>query len=212
MGELELNPDVADFASSVQSSLEACLLELANGALRSLGTGNLCLAGGVALNCTANGRLHRLNLLDDLFVQPAAGDAGVAIGAALEVSHAAGDFSVPTERLQDVALEPSYTVEDIASTLQELGLSFDDCGGEAPLRAADALAAGKVVGWFSGRMEGEPRALGHRSIVADRAIPGPGIGSTARLSDERRGAPWRRRSSSSTRQATSSARRRHRSW
>jgi carbamoyltransferase len=136
------------------------------------GAENLCLAGGVALNCVANGRLKASGLFKDIFIQPAAGDAGGAIGAAL-----AYYFSATSERNSihhkfDAYLGPSYTDKDILKALRKAGLKYRMLEKEELSSVtAQYLSEGKVVGWFQGRMEFGPRALGHRSILGDPRNP-----------------------------------------
>ena len=153
----------ATIASSAQAELERVLCHLASVLLESLETKNLVIAGGVALNCSANGRLARLPAVGNLFVQPMASDSGTAIGAALEADHRIGG-SAPAP-FDHVFLGPSFSDDAIADVLREAGATsrrVDD----AASAAVDLLAAGRVVGWFQGAMEGGPRALGHRSILA----------------------------------------------
>ncbi|WP_411150220.1 carbamoyltransferase [Streptomyces sp. A30] len=160
-------PEHADLAASAQHLLEQCLAELAREALTLAGTPRLCIAGGVGLNCSANGRLAALPGLDELFVQPAASDAGCAIGAALEVALRRSDLSLPGEVMTTAALGPAFDPASIRATLNDYGLAFCDHGDDLPTVVAGHLAFGRTVGWFQGRMEAGPRALGRRSILAD---------------------------------------------
>lgn len=160
-------PEHADLAASAQHRLEQCLTELAREALTLTGSARLCVAGGVGLNCSANGRLASLRGVDELFVQPAAGDAGCAIGAAFEVALHRGDLTVPGEAMTTGALGPSFSPSSIRATLTDYGLAFRDHGDDLPAVVARHLALGRTVGWFQGRMEAGPRALGRRSILAD---------------------------------------------
>lgn len=160
----------ADLAASVQAAVEHVLLRMAIGLRERSGVGNLCLAGGVALNCVANGRLLRSSGFDDVWVQPAPGDAGSAVGAALWACHSSG--SARTVEVPDgmcgAFLGPSFSTDEISGRLDELGVVHRRIGrGERDDVVADRLAEGAVVGWFQGRMEFGPRALGHRSILAD---------------------------------------------
>jgi carbamoyltransferase len=173
-----------DIVASAQLVLEKTLCHLASIAVRESGSARLLLAGGVALNCSANGAIRRLPFVEDLFVQPIAGDAGAALGAALEVSAWAGcdvrsDFT-------DVALGPEFSDDQIVSILRGVGVSFtapdDICDVVARLLARD-----KVLGWFQGRMEGGPRALGRRSILA----PPQSEELRDRTNDVKRRARWR---------------------
>ena len=153
-----------DLAFAVQQRLEEAALHLARQVLRETGSRNLCIAGGVALNCKMNGVLHRARLADRLFVQPLAHDAGVALGAAMLAAQEAGDdCRFAMEHLQ---YGPEYDDSAIEAVLRRNGLRYrrsDDIADDA----AALVAEGKVVGWFQGRMEAGPRALGGRSILAD---------------------------------------------
>ena len=158
---LHLPPWAADLAATVQSELERIVLHLAKVATKRYGTRNLVLSGGVALNCSANGALHRSGLVDDLYVFPASHDGGGAIGAAIWVASRDGPIS-PCFRAD---LGPSFSTASVARILRRLGISYE----EPPIiaeRVAGLLLQGKTVGWFQGCMEIGPRALGHRSILA----------------------------------------------
>jgi carbamoyltransferase len=164
-----------DLAASIQAVLEEAVFGLARAAAAETGLRALCLAGGVALNCVANGKLARSRLFDDLWIQPAAGDAGGAIGAALAAYHQ--HFGRPrTDRSGDgmtgALLGPAFDDGEIATRLAAAGARFEPLGEEALIdRAAAALAEGQALGWFQGRMEFGPRALGNRSILADARRP-----------------------------------------
>ena len=137
---------------------------------------NLCLAGGVALNCAANGAVLRDGAYDGVWVQPAAGDAGGALGAALAASHrllgVPRDGGDGRDAMRGAFLGPAYGDDDIRRALDAAGARYETLSEGALLAAAaDALAEGKVVGWFQGRMEFGPRALGARSILADARDP-----------------------------------------
>ncbi|MFI7356170.1 carbamoyltransferase [Streptomyces avidinii] len=157
----------ADLAASAQHLLEQCLIELAREVLTLTGATRLCVAGGVGLNCSANGRLAALRGVEELFVQPAAGDAGCAIGAALEVALRRGDLALPGPAMTTAAHGPSFDAGAIRTVLNDYGLAFQDLGDDLPTAVAGHLALGRTVGWFQGRMEAGPRALGQRSILAD---------------------------------------------
>ena len=162
----------ADVARSFQVVLEDVLLGLARHVHARTGLANLCLGGGVALNCVANQRLLVEGPFDDLWVQPAAGDAGSAVGAALWFTHAVAGLertAGPPDGMSGAALGPVFDPVVVGAWLDELGVDHevvpdlhDRCA-----RVAAALADGAVVGWFAGPMEFGPRALGHRSILAD---------------------------------------------
>ena len=161
-----------DLAASVQAVTEDVVARLTTSAAKETGQRNLCLAGGVALNCVANGKLKRSRVFDGIWVQPAAGDAGGALGAAYAAWHQHYERPRRTntgiDAMQGGFLGPAFDDEAIASRIEDLGgvvQRLDDQG--AIDCAADALAKGQAVGWFQGRMEFGPRALGARSIVAD---------------------------------------------
>lgn len=161
----------ADLAASVQACAEEVILHVARKAAETVDSKNLCLAGGVALNSLANGRLLRETGLD-LFVQPAAGDAGCALGAAaFHWHHTLGGKRMAPQRT--AALGRAFAQDDIDKALSQSGFQvvFDQNDQSAWLDAvADLIAQGKIIGWFSGRAEWGPRALGHRSILANPAL------------------------------------------
>ncbi len=153
----------ADLASSVQKRLEEVLLELAAWLHKKTGEQVLTLAGGVALNCVANARLFRESAFEDMWVQPASGDAGTALGAALHVAAELGDDVQP---MATAALGRSWTDAELEAWLRRARVQFErpDDSAEA---AAEVIAADGTVGWFQGRSEFGPRALGHRSLLAN---------------------------------------------
>jgi carbamoyltransferase len=153
----------ADLAASVQTRLEEVLLELAGWLFDHTGDEALTMAGGVALNCVANSRLTRDGPFDRIWVQPAAGDAGTALGAAAYAAAALGDAIAPMET---AALGPSWTDEEIRDALSAAGVAFEEPADLADAVAA-LVAANAVVAWYQGRSEYGPRALGHRSLLAD---------------------------------------------
>lgn len=159
-------------AATLQAVLERGMLGLASEAARRSGTRKaLALAGGVALNCLANGRVLRESPFEALFVQPAAGDSGAALGAAA-VAHHSLFPDVPIEPMTSVRLGPEYRQREVAGFLEQRGEPFEALEEEALLaRTAELLAAGRTVGWFQGRMEFGPRALGARSILAGPGDP-----------------------------------------
>ena len=166
-----------DMAASVQAVTEEVVLRLTRAARRETGQRNLCLAGGVALNCVANGKVLREGCFDDLWVQPAAGDAGGALGAALLATHRLLDEprSTPNggdDAMRGALLGPQFDTAEIEAALEKAGARFATLTDEALIdTAATALAAGETVGWVQGRMEFGPRALGNRSILADPRSP-----------------------------------------
>jgi len=165
-----------DLAASVQAVLEEAMLRLTRSLAAETGAKNLCLAGGVALNCVANGKIMRDGRFERIWVQPASGDAGGALGAALAAHH---DFlgrprTVPADGdgMAGAYLGPAFPQDEIERRLAAADAVFDVAGDDAVIDAtAQALAEGKAVGWFQGRMEYGPRALGARSIIADPRSP-----------------------------------------
>lgn len=160
-----------DLAHAIQSVTEEIVLKLANTAKKLTGLSNLVLAGGVALNCVANGKLERAHVFDKIWIQPAAGDAGGAVGAALALWHIELNKERQTQTTDSMSgcyLGPVYTDKDIMLILRRLGLKAER-KDEATLltEVAQLLSQGAVIGWFQGRMEFGPRALGNRSILAD---------------------------------------------
>lgn len=164
-----------DLARSLQDVTEEIILRMAKYVQKVTGEKNLVLAGGVALNCVANGKLLKSGLFDDIWIQPAAGDAGGALGAALAVYHRHLHKSVdkkPTDSQKGSFLGPLYSDNEIQAFLQKNNIPFiqkDDL--ELFNYVSDCLADGNVIGWFQGRMEFGPRALGNRSIIGDARSP-----------------------------------------
>lgn len=160
-----------DLARSIQVVTEDIVLKLGSTVHAETGCENLCMAGGVALNCVANGRLTREGPFKNIWIQPAAGDAGGAVGSALSVWHEYlenGRSTDSTDSMQGSYLGPSYSESEIEETLNTLGADYELIDGEhLPDEVAQLLSQGKVVGWFQGRMEFGPRALGGRSIIGD---------------------------------------------
>lgn len=164
-----------DLAASVQAATEQIVLQLARSIRAETGMRNLCLAGGVALNCVANGKVLRDGQFDDIWIQPAAGDAGGALGAALAVHHIHLGRSRSTngsDRMRGSYLGPEFAQADIERRLTAAGAKFQILAdGELYQAGATALAEEKALGWFQGRMEFGPRALGGRSILGDARSP-----------------------------------------
>jgi len=164
-----------DLAASVQVATEEVVLRLTRSLARETGMKNLCLAGGVALNCVANGKVLRDRAFDHIWVQPAAGDAGGALGAALLAHHAYGGQrrrGVLGDAMNGSYLGPAYRQEDIERRLTEAGARFTVLSDNELIKTtATALTEGKAAGWFQGRMEFGPRALGGRSILGDPRSP-----------------------------------------
>ena len=164
-----------DLAASVQAVVEEAVLRLTRSLRDETGIPRLCLAGGVALNCVANGKVLRDGRFEDIWIQPAAGDAGGALGAALLASHRL--FDAPRragegDAMHGALLGPAFDETAVRRALDAAGARYAVLSDEALLAAAAAaLAEGKAVGWFQGRMEFGPRALGNRSILADARSP-----------------------------------------
>ena len=172
----ELTQREMDLAASVQKIVEEVMLKISRSIRKETGERNLCLAGGVALNCVANGVLHRENIFDNIWIQPAAGDSGGAVGAALAVYHLGlGRERVlkpNSDAMSGSFLGPEYSHNEIVARLKASGAVFKELTDkEIATTTASALAAGKSVGWHQGRMEFGPRALGSRSILADPRSP-----------------------------------------
>jgi carbamoyltransferase len=164
----EWTPEHANLAATVQLRLEEVLLELAGWLHAATGERTLTMAGGVALNCVANSRLLREGPFERIWVQPAAGDAGTALGGALFVAHALGDRCAP---MPTAALGRGWTDDELAAWLSDAGIRYERPEDIASAVAAH-LAADRVVAWFQGRSEYGPRALGHRSLLAHPGHPG----------------------------------------
>jgi len=169
-----LTPYHMDLAASIQAVTEEIVLRLTRSLCKETGIRNLCLAGGVALNCVANGKILRDGCCDRIWIQPAAGDAGGALGAALAGYHmqlgqartASGDA------MNGAFLGPAFTQEEVEDRLTRCGARFEVLEDSALIATgADDLARSKALGWFQGRMEFGPRALGNRSILGDPRSP-----------------------------------------
>lgn len=165
-----------DLAASVQAVTEEVMLRLSRSLAKETGMRNLCLAGGVALNCVANGKILRDGAFDNVWIQPAAGDAGGALGAALAGYYQfEGQARAPSNGKDHMAgsyLGPEFSQADIERRLTEAGAKFEVVGDDQVMEAtAGALADELAVGWFQGRMEFGPRALGGRSILGDPRSP-----------------------------------------
>jgi carbamoyltransferase len=165
-----------DLAASIQAVTEEVVLRLTRAIAAETGAENLCLAGGVALNCVANGKVLRDGMFKRIWIQPAAGDAGGALGAALAAHHLhAGRPRNLENRLDGMSgayLGPAYDDDECVRRLEHAGARFERLDEQQMIaRAAGDLADGKGLGWFQGRMEFGPRALGNRSIIADARSP-----------------------------------------
>jgi carbamoyltransferase len=173
----ELTQREFDIAASVQAVTEEIVLRLGKFAAKQTGSENLCLAGGVALNCVANSKLLKAGVFRNIWIQPAAGDAGGALGAALVAANSMNGgkrFTPPSkDAMKGALLGPSYSDNDVRQRLARIGASFEEISDETDLirRTVDQLVHGSAVGWFQGAMEFGPRALGSRSILADPRSP-----------------------------------------
>jgi carbamoyltransferase len=162
----------SNLALAIQQVTEEILIKMAAEAKRITGSKNLCLAGGVALNCVGNGKLLKSGLFDEIFIQPAAGDAGGAVGAALAayyISYGKTRNVIQPDAMSGTFLGPEFTLKEIEHTAKTFKAKYEKIEDFDRLsdRVAKIIADGNVVGWFQGRMEFGPRALGNRSILGD---------------------------------------------
>jgi len=174
--ESRLTQREMDLAASIQAVTEEVVLKLVRGIAKETGERNLCLAGGVALNCVANGKVLREKLFDSIWLQPAAGDAGGALGAALAANYIfKSQPRTPTRKgdaMRGGYLGPQFSQPDVERRLTASGARYKVLRSDETIeRCAQALVAGKAVGWHQGRMEFGPRALGGRSILGDPRSP-----------------------------------------
>jgi carbamoyltransferase len=174
--ESKLTQNDMDLARSIQDVTEEIMLRMARHVRNQTGLTNLCLAGGVALNCVANGRILREKIFDRIWIQPAAGDAGGALGAALFAWHQVLGNERNADGTNDSQygsyLGPAYSNDEIRAYLLTQKIPFTELTDqELPEKIAGLVEAGKVIGWFYGRMEFGPRALGARSIIGDARSP-----------------------------------------
>jgi carbamoyltransferase len=170
--ESEITQKDMDLAASIQKVTEEVVLKIARTMRKELDVPNLCLAGGVALNCVANGKLLREKIFDRIWIQPAAGDAGGALGSALacwyEYNGRARQVNEDRDAMKGAYLGPSFSTEEARARLEPLNAKFEQLDDEELYeKLAAILADEKVVGWFQGPMEFGPRALGGRSIIGD---------------------------------------------
>ena len=169
--ETELTKKHKDLAASIQKVTEEIMLRAAKHLHKVTGLKKLCLAGGVALNCVANGRISRETEFEDIFIQPAAGDAGGALGAAAYV-YSALLGKERTSKMKNSYLGPNFSNKEIKAYLKNGNIEYEELNDEDLVsKAAQLLIDKKVIGWFQGRMEFGPRALGARSILADPTNP-----------------------------------------
>ena len=161
-----------DIAASIQSATEEIILRLVKSIAKETGIKNLCMAGGVALNCVANGKIHEANIFDNIWFQPAAGDAGGSLGAALAFWYQElkkeRRISEKQDEMKGSYLGPSFNNEKIEIVLNSIGAKYNKLSENDLIQVvAEELKNQKTVGWFQGKMEFGPRALGARSIIAD---------------------------------------------
>jgi len=174
--ESKLTQSDMDLARSIQDVTEEILFRMAKHVRKETGLRNLCLAGGVALNCVANGKILREGIFDNIWIQPAAGDAGGSLGAAMFVWHQVLGNPRQADGVHDSQrgsyLGPAFSRDEIHAYLTKNDIPFAELSdAELPEKIADLIKAEKVVGWFHGRMEFGPRALGGRSIIGDAQSP-----------------------------------------
>lgn len=170
--EAELTQREMDLAASIQKVVQDVIIKIAENIAEETGQKNLCLAGGVALNCVANGILKRQNIFENIWIQPAAGDAGGALGAALATwyLYLKNDREITTNRdhMKGAYLGPEFNDQEIEEALKYFGAKYHKLSEEDLFeKTTDAIVEGKAIGWMQGRMEFGPRALGGRSIIAD---------------------------------------------
>jgi carbamoyltransferase len=174
--EGELTQHEMDLAASIQKVIEEVVVKLARAIAVETGQKNLCLAGGVALNCVANGVLSKENIFENIWIQPAAGDAGGALGAALCVYYKmlkkTRTVNIGEDSMRGSYLGPDFNDDEVERRLLNMGAQYTRCTPEKTVYlTAKALADGKAIGWMNGRMEFGPRSLGARSIIADPRSP-----------------------------------------
>ena len=170
--ESKLTQKDMDIAASIQHVIEEIVLLLAKNIKEETGQKNLCLAGGVALNCVANGKIVKEKIFNNVWIQPAAGDAGGALGAALAVYYLKNKnkrkINAEKDSMKGAFLGPSYSKNEITKQLKSSGAIFEYYDEKSIIdKTAKAISLGKAIGWMSGKMEFGPRSLGARSIIAD---------------------------------------------
>ena len=173
--ESDIDQIYLNIAASIQKVIEEIILKLSSTAVNLTKVKNLCLAGGVALNCVANGKILSSGIVNNLWIQPAAGDAGGALGAALHYSFLNG-FSYKKNNIDDFMqgsyLGPSFSDREVEDYLIKEKASYDKLNfNKLSLLTAREIKNGKIVGWFQGKVEFGPRALGNRSILGDARNP-----------------------------------------
>jgi len=172
--ESQVTQKEMDMAASIQSVIEEVVINLAKSIKTETGLDNLCLAGGVALNCVANGKLHAAKVFKNIWIQPASGDAGGALGAALAFYYINDNKRsvIKNDSMNGSFLGTSYTDNEIEKSLEKEGAQFTKLDEKILIeKLSNDLKNGKIVGWHNGRMEFGPRSLGSRSIIADPRSP-----------------------------------------
>ncbi|HNQ68461.1 MAG TPA: carbamoyltransferase C-terminal domain-containing protein [Bacteroidales bacterium] len=164
---MEISQKYFDIAASAQKQFENVIVEIVKDFYKKTGIRKICLAGGVALNCLANQKIMDLDFIDDIYVHPASGDSGISLGAAMFASVIEGQKPLSMET---ALLGPEFSDEQILKTLNENQIKYQKIDDPAKI-ASQLIAENKVIGWFQGRMEFGPRALGARSILANPAMP-----------------------------------------
>ena len=164
-----------DIAASIQIVTEEIMIKICKSLKEEYKISNLCLAGGVALNCVANGKILKEKIFDNMWIQPAAGDAGGSLGAALAYWHVELNKERKIKKIDQMKgsyLGPSYSNEEIKQSLENLGAKYQIMSDEDLIdKTSDDIINGNAIGWFQGRMEFGPRALGARSIIGDSRYP-----------------------------------------
>ncbi|MDB9989824.1 carbamoyltransferase [Flavobacteriales bacterium] len=175
--ETDLDQIHCDFALAIQQVTEEIVIKMALEAKRITKTDYLCMAGGVALNCVANGKLIEKNIFKDIYIQPASGDAGGALGAALAINHMyfnkVREINYSYDNMKGTYLGPDFSEKEIQTMNKKVKSNYEFYADFSDLSGfvASKLSKGNIVGWFQGRMEFGPRALGNRSILGDARVP-----------------------------------------
>ena len=171
--EQNITQDHCNMALAIQTVTEEIVLKMVIETKRITNSKNLCLSGGVALNCVANGKIEELNLFDNIYIQPASGDAGGSLGCALAINHMyfglARKYSNEYDLMKGSYLGPYFSKKEILITSKKYKAKFEEIKSfdKISKKVAKLISQGYVVGWFQGRSEFGPRALGNRSILAD---------------------------------------------
>lgn len=167
----DISDEHKNLAATAQYLLEDTIIHLIKLARKEYEFTNVCIAGGVGLNCLTNSKISKLDFVKNVFIQPAANDAGTSIGAALEVFYQKNSINIKSIAITNVYYGPEYSNDDIKSILEEYKIKYEYIENICDI-ASDMLVDGKIIGWFQGKMEFGPRALGNRSILANPSIKG----------------------------------------